>query len=376
MYSVLNSPQKVSSAYAQSVYGPSLPSVFVSLAGRTPQLWEYISGDSIGVVQSSNYFSNGGFLGMSAGDVIFVRKTPEDSVAAITVTVANPGGTATAAANFDRFNSDVIGNITGLTGPSGSIPLSLPNFNYHFHGFAGNQMVGDPQFYDMSGLGNHGSFGANLSVSAAWANLAAEGVVSTVDPVGGSTDSVIRIPAVNFNYSAGEVLVVWWLGKVTDEGADSSFLGCGTGTNPGVRVKTNGTNFAEVDVSDASGTGFGAATNVVVSDGALHEFAFAFDGRNRKYLYYIDGAIQSTFNNNWANFNVASTYATGNTNTWQIGSALPAASVSTDGTATKTRAFVILHFPSTYPVPTAAQLVTIFKTLRANPARLLNSSAI
>lgn len=372
-YSVLNSPQKIGAAYAQAQYGTKLPSVFATLAGAVLQYWEYQTGDALSTVQAGAYFSNGGQLGMAIGDVIFVRRLPEEAACAIMVTASVPGSSATAAANVANFVADVLGNTTAQVGPSGTtLPLAIPNFNYHFHGFAGNQIIGDPLFYDMSGLGNHGIFGANLSVAAAWANLAAEGVVSTVDPVGGSTDSVIHIPAVNFNYSAGEVLVVWWLGKVTDEGADSSFMGCGTGTNPGVRVKTSGTSKAEVDVSDASSTGFGAVTTGNVSDGNLHEFAFAFDGRNRKYIYYVDGVAQF----DWSNFNIGSTFNTGNTNTWQLGAALPAASLSTDGTATKTRAFVILHFPSTYPVPTGAQLTNIFKTLRANPSRLLNSSAV
>jgi len=112
-----------------------------------------------------------------------------------------------------------VSNLTGFYGASDA---------YYFHGFAGDQINGDPKFYDKSGAQNHGSFGANLSNLNAWSN---DFYVSTVNPTGGSTDSVIRLPALNFDYSAGEKLIVWWLGIITPEGADASWMGDGFGTS-------------------------------------------------------------------------------------------------------------------------------------------------
>ena len=84
------------------------------------------------------------------------------------------------------------------------------NINYFFHGYAGDQLSTDTKFYDKSGAGNDGSLGANLSVGNAWAN---PGFISTINPVGGSTDSVIRLPNLNFDYNAGEKQAMYWLGK-------------------------------------------------------------------------------------------------------------------------------------------------------------------
>ena len=39
------------------------------------------------------------------------------------------------------------------------------------------------------------------------------GYMSTIDPAGGVTDSVIRIPNINFDYANGEKLIVYWLRK-------------------------------------------------------------------------------------------------------------------------------------------------------------------
>lgn len=98
------------------------------------------------------------------------------------------------------------------------------NVKYFAHLFAGNQIVGDPKLYDISGAGNDGTFGANLSNANAWTNA---GYATTINPTGGATDSVIRMPSFNFDYNGGEKFIMWWLGKCTPEGASASLLGDG-----------------------------------------------------------------------------------------------------------------------------------------------------
>src|SRR5687768_15394823 len=109
------------------------------------------------------------------------------------------------------YNRDASGKITGLQGDNGEIIGLKVHPYYHFHGFAGNQVMGDGKFLDLSGI-NHGVRGANLSDSQMFA---VAGFVSTVDPTSVAPDSVIRVPSVNFDYSGGEKLIVWWFGKAT-----------------------------------------------------------------------------------------------------------------------------------------------------------------
>lgn len=115
-----------------------------------------------------------------------------------------------------------------------------PHPRYHFHGYAGDQITGDSKFFDRTALGNHGVRGANLSEAQMFANAV---YMSTIDPVGGATDSVIRLPNLNFDFLGGEKMIAYWLGKVTPEGTDQPVFGDGgSAKSPGFRAicKTTG----------------------------------------------------------------------------------------------------------------------------------------
>lgn len=62
------------------------------------------------------------------------------------------------------------------------------NPNYFFHGFAGEQIVGDAKFYDMSGTLNDASLGAELLNSVCFAN---SGYVTTIQPASGTGTATI-----------------------------------------------------------------------------------------------------------------------------------------------------------------------------------------
>jgi len=54
-------------------YSTATPPVIISEPlGSGPTVWQYTSTDSAGTIAASGYFSNGAYLGMSAGDVIFL----------------------------------------------------------------------------------------------------------------------------------------------------------------------------------------------------------------------------------------------------------------------------------------------------------------
>lgn len=239
---------------------------------------------------------------------------------------------------------------------------------YHFSGYAGGQIVGDGQFFDRSGMGNHGVRGADLSDANMFTNA---GYVSTVDPTGGATDSALRFPNLNFDYAGGEKLLLWWLGKTTAEGAIASWMGdTASGSYNGVRIRcnTNGTLQPVLyNTVTHSGGFYGGSTNTAVADGTLKSYALFLDGENRKFAQWVNETLDTAL----ATFNDGSSCDTTNANTWNLGTGNPAAAASTDGIVTQTRAFHMLRLSSTDTSPSVATLTSLLQQLRANPGSLV-----
>lgn len=51
-----------------------------AIGGTGPNLWTYASTDDAATVDSANYFTNGGSLGLKVGDLIFVTDTDASPV--------------------------------------------------------------------------------------------------------------------------------------------------------------------------------------------------------------------------------------------------------------------------------------------------------
>lgn len=250
-----------------------------------------------------------------------------------------------------------------------------PHPRYHFHGYAGDQITGDSKFFDRSSLGNHGVRGANLSEAQMFANA---GYMSTIDPAGGSTDSVIRIPNINFDYANGEKLIVYWLGKATPEGALTSFMGDGfSATYAGTRVRMNTSGTFQLALYDAANAGgvFGGTSNGVPFDGNLHSLAFVLDGSAKKYGMWTDETYDTGLGATYATYSGGTSVDTRNTNPWNIGCASPAAAASTTGVATQTRAMHILRLSAADTIPSVAVLTSAFQQLRANPSKAILGGA-
>ncbi len=260
----------------------------------------------------------------------------------------------------------------GVTKSATMRQVSGVNSSYFFHGFAGTQIVGDPKFYDTSGAGNDASFGANLSNANAWANT---GYVSTVNPTGGSTDSVIRMPAVNFDYNGGEKLIMWWLGKATPEGSSVSLLGDGfNATYPGVRIRCNTAGTMQLIAVDASASSFSSTPTEVPFDGTLHSFAAVLDGQAKKFGFWVDETYAANLSGAYATFDSGNARDTRTTNTFNIGTSVPAAAASTEGLVTQTRAFVLLKLSASKTMPSIATLTPVFQALRRNPSKRILAS--
>lgn len=259
------------------------------------------------------------------------------------------------------------------SGDAANATLEALHPYYHFHGFAGDQAADDSVFYDKSGI-NHAVRGANLSVSQLWTT--APGYASTIDPVTGLTDSVLRIPAINFDYSSGEKLIVWMLGKWTPEGDETGMIGDGYNTPAGRRgwqIRVMPTGKVQPVLRGAT-SGFGGALTSTPFDGTLRDFGVVLDGQAKKYCVWIDGVVDTFFSSAYLTFSNGTDFDTKSTNTVNIGSVTPAPG-DTTGIATTVRACVILRLPASYAVPTVASMTAAFKQLRANPGKLLLANA-
>jgi hypothetical protein len=243
---------------------------------------------------------------------------------------------------------------------------------YHFHGFTGNQVADDDKFYDLTGI-NHAARGVNLSVSQLWTPNS--GYASTIDPASGATDSVLRIPNLNYNYAGGEKLIIWWLGKVTAETSPARMMGDGYGTSPGqggIRIALYTTGRVGFVLSGATEV-YSSNGHKSIS-GGLHSFAIAVSGgaQGGQHGIWVDEEYSLS---EGSYTSLAGGIDTRNSNTFNIGTSYPASAKSTAGIATATRALVILRLPANYPMPSVKALTSIFQQLRSNPGNPILRSA-
>jgi len=246
-----------------------------------------------------------------------------------------------------------------------------PHPRYHFHGWAGDQITGDSKFFDRSGMGNHAVRGANLSEAQMLANA---GYVSTVDPAGGATDSVLRIPNLNFDYAGGEKFILYWLGKLTPEGgATAEWLGDGYNTsNRGINLRSTAAGML-MFVLCGNTLAYTNDSTVAPFDGTLHSFAITIDGVAKTYSMWVDEVInRNTFSLG------ATAYDTRNSVTFNIGSVIAAPGNSTEayGADTQTRALHILRLSATDTMPSVSVLTDVFEQLRVNPSKPILGGAL
>ena len=238
---------------------------------------------------------------------------------------------------------------------------------YWFHGFAPNQGNTDAAFYDQSGMLNDGAFGTTLSKAEAWANA---GFVSTVELAGGENETVIRFPALVFDYAAGESLVFCWKGQITPEGATVGFFGTSAFSSTqgfGFRVTTSG----KLDFflsPGAAGAVFGNSTTAApFVSGETHSIEVFIDGVTRQYAVFVDGAADLPLQSLGAGATINCKTAVAAS----LGTAYPGAGVT--GIATKTQAMAVLKGAAGVPLPT--DLISIAKAFHRSPASLITPSA-
>ena len=293
--------------------------------------------------------------------------------------MAYPGATLTA-------EGWVVPDITGgvvqrsedgtylVSGDGNPLPLPQPHPRYWFHGFAPDQSTDDNMFRDIV-AGSHGQFGINLSKSAAWANKA-KGYISTIDPVGGSTDSVIRIPGNNFDYNGGESLFMMWAGQATPDASEQQCMGSSGATSSGgmaVRCTATGrlafalygggiSRYSTTSTDNTAGKPFVASE--------FHTFGILVNGRDRTQSLWIDGDI----NVSELVLSSGDPVDTLSSNTWNIGTATPAG--GTNGLAMNTLAFAGLKFLPTDALAPIAKFTAVMQAFTRQPRAVVLAGAL
>lgn len=278
---------------------------------------------------------------------------------------------------FAALNTNYSNVSTSLTNLTSSVSAQdgLRSIHpcYFFHGYAGNQGAGDSVMFDLTGCGNHAMRGANLSDAEMFANA---GYVTTKAPAN-PYDICLRIPNLNFDYSIGEKLFIWWRGKITPEANERAFMGDGYTSQRGIQIRVNQTGKLTAAIFGATAT-VASLSTAIPFDGNLHDIGVYFDGATKTHGYWIDGVMDSSFAGALATLG-ATAYDTKNSSTFNLGAAYPASGTATapqSGIATQTKALVILRLGDTYPSPSVATLTNVCKSLRTDPGKLLLASAL
>lgn len=250
---------------------------------------------------------------------------------------------------------------------------------YVCHFYAPLACDSDTKARDISGALNDGSFQANLSAATAWATA---GFLTQPNPSVASELSLVTFPAIQWDWSAGDSLFIFWMGRGTPENSDANgeicFLGDTTGAAAGSGIRINcgsGTGgkikFNAYQNSPAL-TCYGPQTaSAVLEAGVTHSFAVCFAPAG--ICLWVDGARNSGHSSGFlapANAGLS----TVNANTLKIGGDGSTLSSIQRGIALQTRAFVVLKGRRGKP-PAVADLDALVAALHANPSALVSSSA-
>jgi hypothetical protein len=247
--------------------------------------------------------------------------------------------------------------------------ISGANSNYYTHIYAGQQLATDTKAYDISGAGNDGTFGANLSAKNAWVD---NEFLVTINPFTAFTDSVVRLPNINFDYNAGEIIIGMWIGRITPEGSAVEFLGDGgfSVSFPGWSVRVTTTGKVQLKLADGTNTYFSGTTTATAFDGTVHSVGFVINGVGKNAYIWVDEVLDV----NGTALNSGNPIDTRNSNTVNIGSSLPASAASTTGIATQTNLLALLRLSAGKSMPSTAALTSMFQALRRNPEKLVKAS--
>lgn len=290
-------------------------------------------------------------------------------VAVDAVTVDSPN----ASDSLVRFNGQSL-----VSGDENILALNTlrQSDGYHFHGFAPNQINSDLKFYDYSGALNDGAFQANLAAADAWASA---GYLTQANPSVGGNLSLVALPALTFDYLAGDSLFIFWRGMATPEGSDMPVMGNSVGSSQnGLRVMCSSAGKLKLNLYQASGTlsRFGGTSTATVFEAAIaHSFAVAIDGVTGKHCYWADGVRDAAYASGFLTLGSGGIVDTASSATLKLGGDGQTSATVQVGVAMSTQALVILEGRNGLGTPAVADLDLLVANLHRNPQKLVLASA-
>lgn len=352
-YNGNSAPVKIGYQYAVAKYGAALPEV-VDRLNYASQTWEFAFSSASVSYLSDGFFGSGYTLGMNTGAVIFIQ--------------SNDGYSAVAVNTIDSFG--VVSVTDALTYLTSASQLSY----YFFHGYAGNQVLGNNVFIDFSGNGNNAVPGANLPTDATgmYANA---GYITTAAPGGGLNNTCLRCPNLNFNWVGGEKIFVILQTKFAKPAANKNIFGDGYGTSSsqrGIAIQAGSTAGGGNCVLYGATAKVGIATVNPVFDGTLHSYALFMDGETKTYAQWVDAVIDPPFFDGYKPFYQADVLDTVNSNTLNIGSSAASPGSGSDpigGAAVPFRMVFVYRMPKGYAIPSITTATSVIKWVLANPGQ-------
>lgn len=185
----------------------------------------------------------------------------------------------------------VVGPLTGgieFASPDGldAEVARTPSSGYFCHLWAGSSSNGDGVVPDISGNQSNATFHTNMTKALAWATA---GFAST--DTGGAYRTFL-LPALNYDYAAGESLIIVWKGRGTAPATSKGIVADSEGSSDsGFAVRVDAEGKIQSYLSDGSGHFTDVSTNVLVEPTITHTYAIAIDGVAKKYEVHEDGVV-------------------------------------------------------------------------------------
>ena len=311
------------------------------------------------------------------------------------VTPSPDGTTWTTGASGDRYTpaelaalatplrigtlvADATGKIYGQSDGAGwysALGGGTVSREYHTHFFAPLATGTDRNAWDISGALSDGVFQTDLSAATAWATA---GFLTQPNPTVAGQQSMVAFPAISWDWSAGDSLFLFWVGRMTPEGAEMPWAGdtSGSAAGNGIKLTCTGTDTTagkfkcNVYQNSPSVTVYGTqSTNVVFEAGVTHSLAVCIAPAGM--CYWTDGARNA---GHAAGFLMPSggPVSTVNAATFKLGG--DGTGSPQNGVAMQTRAFVMLKGRRGRP-PAVADLDALVLALHRNSQALVTSEA-
>lgn len=244
---------------------------------------------------------------------------------------------------------------------------------YVCHFYAPLACDSDTKARDISGALNDGSFQANLSAATAWATA---GFLTQPNPSVSGELSLVQFPAVSWDWSAGDCLFIFWMGRGTPEGSDAPMFGdsAGAGLRSGFKLMvTPGGNVKSMVYQNPSTSVYGPVSSAaVVSSSVTHSFAICVvsDGG---MCYWSDGVRNAGHVAGYLKPSGAPVSTINAAPVYLGGDGYAPGGVQ-NGMALQTRALVVLKGRRNN-IPTVESMDVLVAALHRNPQALVSADA-